>query len=119
MITFTAIVFSVLLISAKICVFESGHGAIANLDVLRRIFLSVVIQSPRGHFRRRSAHHADDHVAVPRPGVLAVKRAGPRRMIGMRMIPAEDFQAPLTGRFFALPTPLPGTPQTLPRRLTS
>ncbi len=48
----------------------------------------------------RAVLHADDDVAVPRPGVIAVIFAGPRRMVGMRMIPADDFEALLACRLF-------------------
>ncbi len=55
--------------------------------------------------------------------MLAVKLAGPRRMIGMRMIPANDFQAMLARGFLGIAHILRVTAKRLrgesSRRLTS
>src|SRR6266705_2000044 len=73
--------------------------AMANLDSFRRKALTIIVQAPGGHVLRRAMVHADDDIAVPRPGMIAVIVAGPRRMIRMRMVPAYHFQ-PLRLRGF-------------------
>src|SRR5262249_20356674 len=48
--------------------------------------LPVVGQAPTPGVRRAPLLHGDDEVGKPRPGVLAVEIARPRRMVGMRMV---------------------------------
>src|SRR5882672_4759688 len=76
------------------------RSAVANFDAFGRKLLPIIIQSPGCHLLRRPVLHAHDNVAVPRPGVISVKLAGPRRMIRMRMIPANDVQPMLARLFF-------------------
>src|SRR5947209_19614821 len=64
----------------------------ANLDTFGRKGLAIVTQAPRSHILRRAMVHADDDVAIPRPGVILVILAGLRRMIRMRMIRPDDLQ---------------------------
>src|SRR5437660_1123303 len=64
----------------------------ANLDTFGRKGLAIVTQAPRSHILRRAMVHADDDVAIPRPGVILIILAGLRRMIRMRMIPPDDLQ---------------------------
>src|SRR6266403_748039 len=75
-------------------------GAMASLNSLGRKPLAVVVQTPGGHVLRRAVLHAHDDVAVPRPRVVAVIFAWPRRMVGMRMVPADHFKTLLARRFF-------------------
>src|SRR4029077_10203307 len=60
---------------------------------------SIVVQAPGGHILGRAVLHVDDDIAVPRPSVIAVILAGPSRMVGVRMIPADDFEALLARGF--------------------
>src|SRR5216684_4307047 len=53
----------------------------ANLNPFRRKLLAVVVQTPRSHVLGRAVLHAHDNVAVPRPGVIAVIFAWPRRIV--------------------------------------
>src|ERR1044072_678603 len=94
-----------------------SHRALANFDSFRRVSLPVVIQPPRSHFRRLAAHHADNHVAVPRPCGFAVKLTGPCRMIGMRMIPASDIQTMLAVGRYCTAAILGGNRKTVARRI--
>src|SRR6266850_7384992 len=75
------------------------RSAVANFDAFGRKLLPVVIQSPGRHFLRCAVLHAHDDVAVPRPRVIAIELARPRRMVRMRMIPANDVQ-PMAARLF-------------------
>src|ERR1041384_26066 len=63
-----------------------NRGAVANLDTFRRKRMAIIVQTPRSHILRRAIVHADDDVAIPRPGVILIELAGPRGMIRMRMI---------------------------------
>src|SRR5579885_2864820 len=65
---------------------------LANFDSLRRVAIAVVIEPPRGHLTRQTPLHRYDDVAVPRPGVLAVKFAGFCRMVRVRMVPADHLE---------------------------
>src|SRR5712692_7733679 len=56
---------------------------------------AVVRQAPGAKLLRLAPLHADDHVAVPRPGVFAIKFARQRRVVGMRMVPAHHVQPAL------------------------
>src|SRR2546422_11001304 len=58
----------------------------------------VVFQPPRFHVFGEALHHAGDDITVPRPGVLPVILAGSRRMIRVRVVPADHLQAALTRR---------------------
>ena len=60
---------------------------------LRVVGGAIVAQAPGRHFARLAGLHADDDVAVPRPGVLAIEFAGARRSVRMRVIPAEQLDA--------------------------
>src|ERR1700730_10039404 len=64
-------------------------------NFLRLKFRAIILESPGGQILWISRFHAYDHVAVPRPGVLTVEFAGPRRVIGMRMIPSQQVQSTL------------------------
>src|SRR6266404_2875041 len=75
------------------------RGAVANFDAFGRKLLPIVIQSPGGHLLRRPVLHADDDVAVPRPRMIAIELARRRRMVGSRMIPANDVHTTLARRF--------------------
>src|SRR5205807_6867845 len=61
----------------------------------------VVFQPPRFHVFGEVLHHAGDDITVPRPGVLAVILAGSRRMIWVRVVPADHLQAALTRRLLS------------------
>src|SRR5882762_4191553 len=61
------------------------RGAYFSRQIFWQIMRTVVRQPPRKHFPRLASGHGNDHVAVPRPRMLAIEFAGPRRMIGMRM----------------------------------
>src|SRR6266850_229020 len=76
------------------------RGAAANFDAFGRKFLPVVIQSPGGHLLRCTVLHAHDDVAVPRPRVIPIELARPRRMVRMRMIPAHDVHIVRARLFF-------------------
>src|SRR6266852_175798 len=76
------------------------RSAVANFDSFGRKLLPIVIQSPRRHLLRRAGLHADDDVAVPRPCVIPIELARPRRMVRMRMIPANNVHTALARGFF-------------------
>src|SRR5260370_24986066 len=94
-------------------------GAVSNLDSLGRKLGAVFVQTPGSHVRRSAVGHADDNVAIPGPSVIAVILAGPRRMVGMRMIPADDFKALGAGRFFRRENVLGGDGKTVARRIVA
>src|SRR6266581_864458 len=75
-------------------------GAVANLNPLGRKLGAIIVQTPGGHVLWRAILHADDNVAIPRPGMITVIFARPCRMVGMGMIPADHFKALLTCRLF-------------------
>src|SRR3954462_8055034 len=80
---------------------------------------TVFHQSPRSHVLRLAGMHADDDVAVPGPGVLAVKFAGTRWMIGMRMVPAEQFEAALGSSAFGRQDVFRVNGKTIARRVVA
>src|SRR5260370_40519817 len=75
-------------------------GAVANLNPFGGKLRAVVIQTPGGHVLGRAVLHADDDVAVPRPRVISVILPRPRRMVGMRLIPADHFESLVACRLF-------------------
>ena len=54
---------------------------------------AVVGEAPGSHVFRNFVGDADDNIAVPRPGMIAIVLAGTSRMVRMRMIPSDNFQA--------------------------
>src|SRR5260370_11958914 len=80
----------------------SPSRVIANGNFLATIIRAVIAQAPRSHLRRLAVSHADNHIAIPRPGMLAIILAGPRWMIRMRMIPAYDVQFLFPGGFLRI-----------------
>src|SRR5882762_181500 len=92
---------------------------VANFDAFRRKFLAIVIQSPGGHFLRRAVLHAHDDVAVPRPRVIPIELARPRRMVRMRMIPANDVHTALARRFLRSHDVFGSDRKTVARRIVS
>src|SRR5258708_33032330 len=68
---------------------RSTSRAIANGDFLAGVGGAIVTQTPRRHVLRLAVGHTYDHIAIPRPGMLAIILAGLRRMIGVRRIPAD------------------------------
>src|SRR5882762_10513138 len=78
---------------------RSTSRAIANGDFLAGVGGAIVAQAPRRHVLRLAVGHTNDHIAIPRPGMLAIVLAGLRRMIGMRMIPADYVQVLVASRF--------------------
>src|SRR6266849_674779 len=96
-----------------------SRSAIANGNLLTGVVRAVVPQAPRSHFRGLAAGHADDHVAVPGPSMLAVILAWARGMIGMRMIPAHDVQFLLPRRFLRIAHILGGNGKTVVRGIVS
>src|SRR5882762_3564217 len=119
-ITFTAMFFSVeyFINSCELRPFSNRCAAV-DFDFLRQVRQPIVIQPPGSHLRRLAAHHAHDDVAVPRPSVLAVKLAGPGRMIGMRMIPAHDLHALFSGHSFGVAHILRGHRKPVARRIVA
>src|SRR5207302_6929065 len=75
-------------------------GAMANLNSLGRKLLAVVIQTPGSHLLGRAVLHAHNDVAVPWPSMVAIIFAWPRRMVRMRMVPADHFEALIARRLF-------------------
>src|ERR1700694_2021555 len=75
---------------------------ITNRDVLASICGTVVAQAPRGHLRRLTVGYAHYDIAVPRPCVFAIVFAWLRRMVRMRMIPADHIQVLLLGCLFRI-----------------
>src|SRR5207302_4301865 len=47
-----------------------NRSAMTNLDSLGRESVPIIVQAPRGHILLRAMVHADDNVAVPRPGMV-------------------------------------------------
>src|SRR4029077_17950549 len=62
-------------------------------NVLLQKSRPVIFQTPGSHVPRHSGVDAEDDIAVPWPGMIAVVVAWSRRMVGMRMIPADHFQS--------------------------
>src|SRR5579871_2768016 len=56
-------------------------------NIFRYKFGAIILELPGSQILWNTLVHTYDHVAVPRPGVLAVEFAGPRRMVRVRMIP--------------------------------
>src|SRR5882762_4065828 len=77
---------------------RSTGGAIANGDFLAGVGGAIVAQAPRRHVLRLAVGHANDHIAIPRPGMLAIILARLCRMVRMRMIPADYVQVFFTSR---------------------
>src|SRR5882762_2637827 len=77
---------------------RSMSRAIANGDFLAGVGGAIVTQTPRRHILRLAVGYAYDHIAIPRPSMLAIILAGLRRMIGVRMIPADHVQVFFTSR---------------------
>src|SRR5215467_4840483 len=110
MMTFTAMFFSVSLLSKT-----SNRGALRDFDSFRRVLLPVVVQSPGRHIRRLAAHHAYDDVAVPGPGMIAVKQARPRGVVRVRMIPANHVESAVAGGFLGRQDVFRGNRETVAR----
>src|ERR1700730_11481444 len=91
----------------------------ANLNSLGRKFRAIIVQTPGGHVLGRAVLHADDDVAVPRPGVVAVIFARPGRRVGMRMIPADHFESLLARRLFRRKNVFRGHRKAVARRIVS
>ena len=64
---------------------------------------AVVGEAPAGHVFGAAVGDADDDVAVPGPGVVAIELARLGWMIGMRVIPADDVDSLFAGSFFGVP----------------
>src|SRR5882762_6492275 len=81
---------------------RSMSRAIANGDFLAGVGGAIVTQTPRRHVLRLAVGHANDHVAIPRPGMFAIVLARLRRMVRMRMIPADHVQILFASRFLRI-----------------
>src|SRR5437773_11743743 len=82
---------------------EPDRSAVPSLNPFGRTPFAVVGQAPGGHLLRRAFLLAHDDVAVPRPGMIAVILAGARRMVRVRMIPADNIESVLARGFFGAP----------------
>src|SRR5947209_7167994 len=69
-----------------------GGGAVGLVDPLLVEALAVVREAPTPRVGHPPALDRDDQVGEPRPGVLAVEVARPRRMIGVGMVVADDVE---------------------------
>src|SRR5690242_4831545 len=74
------------------------QSTLANRYRFRRKLAAIVAETPGSHVLRHALLNTDDHVAVPRPGVVAIVHARLRGVVGMRVIPADDVQS-LLARF--------------------
>src|SRR2546430_10279548 len=92
-------------------------GALLYLISFRRNLLPVVVQPPRSHVLWLALRHADDDVAVPRPGVIAIVLARTRRMIRVRVIPANNIQPLLPCGLFRIEYVLRRDGKAVPRRI--
>src|SRR5207302_6822767 len=92
-------------------------GAMANLNSLRRKLLAVVIQTPGSHLLGRAVLHAHNDVAVPWPSMVAIIFAWPRRMVRMRMVPADHFEALIACRLFRSKNVLRSHRKSIARRI--
>src|SRR5579885_2799351 len=79
---------------------------LVKFDLLRRVALAVVIKPPRSHLTRETSLHRYDEVAVPRPGVQAVKFAGFCRMVRVGMVPADNLEVLFACQRFRGESPL-------------
>jgi len=61
--------------------------------------------------------HADDDIAVPGPGVIAIVLARARGMIRMGMIPADDFESLGDRGFFGVANVFRGDRKTVAGRI--
>src|SRR5882672_7387470 len=95
------------------------RGAVANFDSFGRKLLPIIIQSPGRHFLRRAVLHAHDDVAVPRPRVIPIELARPRRVVRMRMIPAHDIHTTLARRFLRSHDVFGSDRKTITRRIVA
>src|SRR5271166_5860586 len=81
---------------------ESSLGLVSYLHVFGDERGAIVLQSPRCHLLRLSGLHAHDYVAVPRPSMFAIVFAWPRRMIRMRVVPANQVETVSPGGFLCI-----------------
>src|ERR1700733_15767362 len=63
-----------------------------RLNRFRVVARAIVRQPPRIYILPFPRLNTDDHVAIPRPRMLAIKLTRPRRSIRMRMIPSEQLK---------------------------
>src|SRR5260370_16835158 len=91
----------------------------ANLNPLGRKLHAVIVQPPGSDVLRRAVMHADDDVAIPRPGVVAVIFAWARRMVGMRMIPSDHFETLLASGLFRRQDVYRGHRKAVTRRIVT
>src|SRR6185295_13460345 len=73
--------------SLKACLLFDLHGDLFFLEPL-----AVVGEAPASGLRHRTAAHRNNEIGQPRPGVLAVELARPRRMVRMRMVVAHHIE---------------------------
>jgi len=91
-----------------------GRSNAAPLQDQRAALSRMAISSQRRRSDRHSnattscpglaVGHANDHIAIPRPGMFAIVLARLRRMIGVRMIPADHVQILFASRFLRIAT---------------
>src|SRR5229473_5873735 len=70
-----------ILVAIQVALFETG---------------SIVLEKPHSHRGGHGRRHGHDHVVEIRPRVIEIELRGSRRMIGMRVIKAEQLAAQLT-----------------------
>ena len=86
-----------------------------ELDLFRVVCGAIVVQAPRCGIARLALLNAYDDVAIPRPRVLTVVFARPRRRIGMRMIPPDQLEFLLSRRLFREADIVGGHLESVPR----
>src|SRR5262245_4520335 len=79
---------------------RSGVGIRIFVVAIQRALIktgSVFLQKPDGHVARRARHHRHNHVRKRRPRMIEIELRGPRRMIRMRMVEAQQLPAERRG----------------------
>src|SRR5215475_1873087 len=90
-----------------------------DFNRLRRKLRPIVLQPPRSHLLRLALGNAHDDVAVPRPRMITVVLARPRRMIWMRVIPADNVKSLLARSLFRFNHVLRSHRKTVSRRIVA
>ena len=78
---------------------------------------AVIGKTPASQLARLTRGDAHNDVAIPRPGVLAVKFAGPRWMVWMRVIPSDQLEILLRSCALGGTKILRGNRKTVARRI--
>src|SRR5580692_10483081 len=77
-----------------------ARRACRGFNRFRTVGGTVIAQSPGIHLARLAGLNAHNDVTVPGPGMFAVEFARASRSVGMRMIPADQFEVLVASTLF-------------------